>query len=269
MIQGSTTIAGIFGNPIHRSLSPAMHNAAFAAQKLDWVYVPFDVRIEDVEAAVTALRALSIKGVNITMPLKSAVIPFLDEVRSPAAEIESVNTILNDNGRLIGFSTDGHGFIRSLADRGVEPGGKDVVLVGAGGAARAVKHALEEASASRVTIVNRTNIEGAIAFGSAATEAVGSADIIVNATPLGGSTLDDLHFLVDGLKAGQIVYDLSTVPPLSALLVAARSRGCTVINGLGMLVHQGALSYKLWTGMTPPLDVMRKAVGYGSSEGEG
>lgn len=286
MRSGSIKVVGIMGNPIHTSLSPAMHAAAFAAQGLDdWVYLPFLVETARLPAAVEAIRALNLVGMNVTMPFKADVIRFLDEVDEEAMMIESVNTIHHRRGILAGCSTDGRGFLASLEDLGISTAGTSVVILGAGGASRAVAHALAKAGVRQITFINRTGAKvqsfaarlkkaeprlevEAISFGGEATGPVRAADIVVNATPLGKESLDGLRFLVDGIGTDQVVYDLSTVSPLSALLVAAQQRGCRVFGGLGMLVHQGALSYKIWTGLDAPIEAMKRAVGLEAGAGE-
>ena len=279
MISGRTKLVGIFGDPIVESLSPAMHNAAFAAASLDWSYLPFRVRTSNLPAAVAALRVLDIAGVNVTMPHKAAVLPHLDFVDPAAEMITSVNTIVNRDGRLEGYSTDGAGFRKALEDAGVDISGRRVVIAGAGGAARAVAASLAAAKISSLDVVARRSeainrlrdiirsIDPSVRFNgyslndTGLSEIVSHADIVINATPLGKTALEGLTYLVNGLGPDTTAADLSTVPPLSAFLVAAQERGCTVINGRSMLVHQGSLSFEIWTGQAAPLDVMRRALG--------
>jgi shikimate dehydrogenase len=253
-----------------------MHNAAFAEQGLDWVYTAFRVGKKDLPEAVAAIRALDLAGLNVTMPHKEPVLDYLDEIDSLAKEIKSVNTIVNTNGKLKGYSTDGEGFRRALAEKDYMPKGKRVLIIGAGGAARAVARNLAGNGASAVDVACRSVASGrnladiVKAAGADSTtfdisenakESAGRADLIINATPLGKNSIDDIKFLVDGLTPGQFIADLSTVPPLSAFLVAAQERGCSVMGGLSMLVHQGSLSYELWTGREAPVTVMKRAVG--------
>jgi len=279
MISTDTRIVGIFGDPANGSLSPAMHNAAFAHLGLDWAYLPFNIDAEHLPAAVKAIRIFSWRGVNVTMPHKAAVIPHLDKIDERAARINSVNTIVNDGGCLTGHSTDGEGFLRALLDNDTDVNGANVRLIGTGGAARAVADAIAKAGASSITVFGRNETAGlkVCAISNAAAgkhicefkrisdrsnKDTPDADIFVNATPLGKQELDDdLTFLVNELKPTAVAVDLSTVPPLSAFLVAAQLRGCKTANGLGMLVHQGSISFEMWTGRPAPLDVMRKAVG--------
>jgi shikimate dehydrogenase len=256
-----------------------MHNAAFQALGLDWAYLPFHVIPEYLPSAVKAIRALELAGVNVTMPHKEAVIPYLDFVHPEAALTRSVNTIVNRDGRLEGFSTDGDGFLLSLADNDFKVDGAAAAIFGAGGAARAVAAALAKAGAARVDCVARnadsasdisvivvnTNPASAstsYSLDEQAIKAVKGADLFVNATPSADNILNDsLRFLVDALSPGSLAVDLGTVPPLSAFLVAAQLRGCTVVNGRGMLVHQGSISFTKWTGVPAPVEVMKRAVG--------
>ncbi len=276
MITGTTKIVGIIGDPVAGSLSPQMHNAAFAHDRLDWVYAAWRVSPNDLAEAIAAVKALGIAGLNVTMPHKGPVIRYMDSVDDEALAIESVNTIVNSKGKLKGYTTDGEGFRLALADAGYEPAGKKALIIGAGGAARAVAGKLAANKTSEVNvacrnpagglklakIVRNAGVESAVYdITEEAAAPLKRADMIINATPLGKYSIDDIKFLADGLNPGQFVADLSTVPPLSAFLVAAQERGCTVMGGLGMLVRQGSLSYKLWTGQDAPLDVMRRAVG--------
>ncbi len=284
MISGHTKLVGIFGDPITESLSPAMHNAAFAAAGLDWAYIPFRVPRSQLTAAVAALRALDISGVNVTMPHKASVLPLLDFVDPTAEVIASVNTIVNKDGRLEGYSTDGAGFRKALEDAGVPVEGRRVLIAGSGGAARAVAAALAIAEISSLDVLARRpeaihrlgdivkSLNPSIEFtghslnDAGISEIASHADIVINATPLGKTSLEGLTYLVNGLGPDATAADLSTVPPLSAFLVAAQGRGCTVINGRSMLVHQGSLSYEIWTGQVAPLDVMRRAVDLAADE---
>jgi len=246
-----------------------MHNAAFAALGLDWVYVP--------AAAVASVRALGLVGVNVTVPLKEAVLPLLDTLGDEARRTGSVNTIVNQNGVLHGDSTDGEGFLRALAeDYGANIGGRRALLLGAGGSARAVAFALAGQGCD-VIIANRTG-DKARTLASAVNshfpgrasvagwgEDTGPVDLIVNATSLGmAPRADEMPPLPPAvLLSRPFVYDLIYSPPETRLLAAARAVGCRAANGLGMLVWQGALSLAQWTGRPlseMPLLAMRDAV---------
>ncbi|HEX9695613.1 MAG TPA: shikimate dehydrogenase [Actinomycetota bacterium] len=264
----ATRVACIIGWPAARSLSPVIHNAAFAAAGLDWVYVAFGVAPDGLAPAVAGIRALGIAGANVTMPHKQAVLSLLDDVSPEAARIGAVNTIVNDDGRLTGYNTDGAGFMNFLTlDAGVDPSGAGVLLLGAGGAARALAFALAEAGA-RVTVAARNQDAAArvaaAAGGTAAAwderaDAARAATVIVNATPVGS---DGAGPVVDAeaIAPGATVVDLIYAPASTPLLAAAEARGAAAFNGAGMLIHQAALSFERWTGTPAPLDAMRDAM---------
>ena len=264
VITGATRVVGVIGDPVGHSRSPAMHNAAFDALGLDWVYVAFPVARGDGAAAVRAVTTLGLPGLNVTMPHKADAAAACDDLAPEAAALGAVNTVVNADGALIGHSTDGDGFLRALEDEAVEVAGRGVLVIGAGGAARAITHALGRVGA-HVTVVARRSDAGRNAAalapdGDAARFdeiAVEGFDVIVNATPLGmegeAPPID-----VAKLHAGQFVYD-TVYPVETPLLHEARAHGLGAAGGLGMLVHQGALSFSLWTGVEPPLDVMRAA----------
>lgn len=267
-VSGATSVAGIIGWPVDASLSPAIHNAAFAAAGLDWIYVAFPVRPGEVARAIDGMRGLGIRGLNVTMPHKRAVIASLDTL-SPAAErVGAVNTITNDGERLLGDNTDGAGFVRFLQrDAGAEPNGTKVVVLGAGGAARAVAAALADAGATVKVTARREEQATEIArlAGATATpwerrtDAAGAAGLVINATPIGR---DDAALPVeaDALHENQIVVDLIYHPETTELVRIARERGAQAFNGLGMLLHQAALAFEAWTGVPAPLDAMASAV---------
>jgi shikimate dehydrogenase len=256
-------VAGVIGDPVRHSLSPALHNAAFAALGLDWVYLAFEVPAGAAAVAVEGMRALGIDGLNVTMPHKADVAAAVDRLSSVAERLGAVNTVVRRGGVLVGESTDGAGFLDALrADEGFDPAGKRCVVVGAGGAARAVVLALADAGAE-VVVVGRTpeRVAACAALGGrvgAAAEA-GDADLVVNATPVGMG--DDPGLPLDPalLGRGQLVVDLVYHPVHTALLTEARARGAVAVNGLGMLIHQAAHAFRLWTGEDPPLEVMSAA----------
>jgi shikimate dehydrogenase len=277
-IGGATRLVGIIGDPVTRSLSPEMHNAAFAALGLDFAYVPLPVPPDRVGEAVAGLRALGFRGANVTMPHKAAVVPFLDEVSSDARLIDAVNTIVVDEGHLAGYTPDGDGFSRAL--REVEPGGAGdwpVLLLGAGGAARAVALALARERVASLTIADRTPAAAerlverlhshlhdvalrVVPLDQLAAADVDSAALIVNATPLGtAESLKLPSVVVDTLRRGHVVFDLVYGKRPTNLLNEARVRGARTVDGLSMLVWQAAGSFELWTGRPAPLDVMRSA----------
>ncbi|MCL5024167.1 MAG: shikimate dehydrogenase [Nitrospirae bacterium] len=267
-ISGRTKVVALFGYPVEHSLSPAMHNAAFANLGMDYCYVTFPVRPELLKDAVKAIRALGLKGVNVTVPHKEKVIPFLDAVNEEASFIGAVNTIVNSGGTLTGFNTDGRGFMESLKEEGISAEGKGVLIVGAGGACRAISYYLSEKAgdlylfdidAARVTkLVNdlsavRPNVKR---FGSL--DDLKGIDILVNATPLGLKETDPPPVDISLINEKMTVCDL--IYKETPLLKAAAKKGCKTLDGLGMLLHQGVLAFEIWTGVKPPADVMRDAL---------
>lgn len=272
MIGSRTRLAGIIGDPIRHSLSPTIHNAAFAAVGLDWIYLAFEVPRGAAGAAIDAVRALGIDGLNVTMPHKADAAAAVDRL-SPAAQVLGVvNTVVRDGSVLVGENTDGDGFINALRiDEGVDPAGMRCLVVGSGGAARSVVRALGVAGAAEVIVAAR-RADAAHAVAALASvgrvgrvEEADSVDLIVNATPIGmGEVVDldalDLPVPADRLGAGQLVADLIYHPLVTPLVRAARERGAMAVNGIGMLVHQAAIAFRLWTGEDAPLEAMSAAV---------
>jgi shikimate dehydrogenase len=267
-ITGKTKITGIFGYPVEHSLSPAMHNAAFKSLGLDYCYVPFPVRPEHLYDAVKAIRAFNFIGVNVTVPHKETVIPFLDKIHEEASFIGAVNTIVNSNGTLNGYNTDGRGFMLSLSENGVSLAGKDILIIGAGGASRSIGYYLCQKSKS-VTIYNRTHKRGEKLARDlqklcknvslqAKISHIEDFHLIVNATSLGLNKEDPAPFDTSVLKKSQIICDL--IYKKTRLLKEASRKGCKVIDGSGMLLYQGILAFQLWTGKKPPREVMSKAL---------
>lgn len=268
---GSTHVAAVIGSPVRHSLSPVIHNAAFGALGLDWVYVAFEVPPGAARGALAAVRALGIDGLNVTMPHKTDVAGAVDRLTPTAQALGAVNTVMRGPQRdeLVGDNTDGAGFIDALRiDEGFDPAGRRCVVVGAGGAGRAVVRALAEAGAAAITVVNRT-ADRAIAAAALAGAAgrvgqpgdAAEADLVVNATPsgMGDGDAPDLLFDPATLGPGQLVVDLVYHPAVTPLVDAARARGAAATNGLGMLIHQAAHSIRTWTGEDPPLEVMSAA----------
>jgi shikimate dehydrogenase len=247
-----------------------MHNAAFAALALDWVYVPFPTPRGEGGTAVRAVHALGLAGLNVTMPHKADAAAACDDLEPAAADLGAVNTIVvGGDGELVGYSTDGEGFVRALGDENVSVPGRRCVVVGAGGVARAIAQALGHAGADVSVAARREDAArsaAALAPGGAAIALddvpVEGFDLVVNATPVGMGgeqpPIDSTR-----LHAGQFVYD-TVYPAETPLLMEARARGARAAGGLGMLVHQGALSFELWTGRAPPLDAMRAAASAGT-----
>ncbi|MDJ0889007.1 MAG: shikimate dehydrogenase [Desulfobacterales bacterium] len=263
-IDAHTRLFAVFGDPVAHSLSPVMHNHAFQQVGYNGVYVA--MRIRDVEAAVAAVRCLSISGVSVTVPHKTAVMTWLDQVDPMAEEIGAVNTIVNQNGRLCGYNTDAHGAIGALKEM-VDPAGRDVAILGAGGAARAVGFGLANENA-RLVIVNRTATSGKrlaekLGAGYRSPDAFRPAEgsILINTTPVGmWPHVDARPLPVKHLRPGMTVMDIIYNPLQSRLIREAADMGCRVLNGVPMFVHQGALQFKLWTGKEAPLSAMHQAV---------
>jgi shikimate dehydrogenase len=275
-ISGHTKVIAIFGDPIEHTLSPAMHNAAFAAMGLDYVYVPFHVGPDNLKAAVEGIRALGIAGANITVPHKERVIGYLDAVEDEAKRLGAVNTIVNRDGRLTGYNTDGRGFIMSLReDAGFDPKMKRVYLCGSGGAARGIAFALAQAGARRVYLFDIDepkrdrlvmDINSAFSREVARPAALDSdfirgAALVVNATPLGMRESDPMPMPEGSFRPGQVVYDVIYNPAMTKTLAAAQAAGAKAVNGLGMLLYQGVLAFEHWLGKTPPAEVMKAALG--------
>lgn len=280
IITGKTRVYGIFGYPVEHSASPLMQNAAFHARGLDCVYTPFPVSADRLGAAVAGCRAMGLAGLNITIPHKESVMEFLDEISSEAKLAAAVNTIVNHDGRLTGYNTDGKGFLRSLEEEaGFRVQGKTVLLLGAGGASRGVAVQIALAGAKKVIIANRSQerataiadlIEGHTEAAAGVTEltekalagVVPEADLIVNSTPLGmyPNTAEMPPLPVALVTDRHLVADLVYNPAHTALLQQAKAAGAATLGGLGMLLYQGAIAFELWTGEEAPVDVMRRAL---------
>lgn len=266
MISGRTRAAGVIGSPVRHSRSPAILNAAFAAAGLDWCFLAFEVAPGDAPRALEGMRALGLGGLSVTMPHKDAVAAAVDDLSDDAALLGAVNCVVPaGGGALRGESTDGPGFVRSLLDAGFDPAGRRCCVLGAGGAARAVVLALARAGAAEVAVVNRTaaRAEAAAALaggvGRVATAVDPDADLVVNATSVGMGGDPSLPLDPALLQAGQWVADLVYVPLETPLLAAARAAGCHAVDGLGMLVHQAAVAFEIWTGEDAPVEAMRLA----------
>lgn len=276
VITGRTQVVGVMGYPVEHSLSPAMHNAAFEALNMDWIYVPLLTPPESVQEAIAGLRAMSFRGANITVPLKELILPLMDELSEVAKQIGAVNTVCRrEDGSLYGTSTDGIGFLRSLESERVSVDEElEAVVLGTGGSARAVANALVQVGA-KVTVVSRHRDRAAQMLWELGAEAhalqytdpavihaMHTARVLVNTTPLGlYPHVEEMPPVpLEGLHPDMLVYDLIYNPPVSRLLREAQKRGCATMNGVKMLVYQGAESFRLWTGQYPPVDVMEQVV---------
>lgn len=269
-------LVGALGMPISENPTGLMMEAAFKALNLNWRYQLFEVAETSLEDAMTGIRALGFRGMNFTIPHKVNVLAYLDEVAPDAAIIGAVNTIRIAGQKLIGENTDGKGFIRALGEAGVSPAANHVVVLGAGGAARAITVELALAGTKRISIVNRSVNRGQalVDLLNAKTPCKArlepwqpnyavpqDCDILVNATSIGlypDSTRPDINY--DSLSEQMIVCDVIPNPPQTGFLEAARLQGAKTLDGLGMLVYQGAIAFKMWTGQDAPTEVMKKAL---------
>ena len=275
-------VYGIIGWPVWHSRSPTMHNAAFDATDIDAVYAPFGVRPPDLERAMLGLRALGVRGVNVTLPHKQNVMPFLDEVDDEATAIGAVNTVAMEKGRLLGSNTDAEGLVRSLREHGFDPKGQTAIVIGAGGAARAAVAGLAAAAARRIVVAARRTEQAkrlrealapitkdtevvAIGLPQLPRDELANAALLVQAT---SATLDDgpqasqfaASLPLDALPKTATVTDLVYAPRRTTVIRAAERLDLRVVDGLGMLLHQGAIAFERWTGLDAPLDVMRTAL---------
>ena len=277
VISGKTKVCGVIGDPIEHTMSPVMHNAAFNELGLDYVYVAFRVKGEELDKAIEGMKALDIAGLNVTIPHKVTVIPLLDELDPLAEKIGAVNTIVNNGGFLKGYNTDAMGFLQTLLDKGVEPEGENVVVLGAGGASRAISFILAERGANLVILNRIEELDWAEELAQQISRvfrkevkawelselnlstALDKADVLVNATSVGmipntAGTPVPLKLLRPGLVVFDIVYN----PAETRLLREAGQAGAKTTGGLNMLAWQGALAFEMWTGQKAPVDLMKQ-----------
>jgi len=266
--KSRTRMAAVIGSPVAHSLSPAIMNAAFTAADLDWTFIAHEVAEGDTTRALDWARSEGLVGLSVTMPYKAAVAAAVNELGDVARRLNAVNCVVVDGQRLVGHNTDGGGFIDGLAhDAGFDPAGRTAVVLGAGGAARAVVHALAVAGASDVAVVNRTPGRAEVAAGLADgvgrvadTAAVAGADLVVNATPVGmGEGGSAMPVDPDLLNPGQVAVDLIYHPLATPWVVALRERGIEAHGGLSMLIFQAALAFTHWTGGEAPVAAMEQA----------
>lgn len=270
-------LVGVLGDPVDGNPTGVMEEAGFAANNLNYRYITVRVLPKDLEDAIKGVRAFGMKGINLTMPHKVLVIPYLDELSPAAKMIGAVNTVINRNGKLIGENTDGKGFTASLQKEGVVINGKNIVMLGAGGAAKAIAVECVLAGAEKISVINR-NEESGRALAALLTENSNckvnylkwqgkmkifqETDILINATSIGlMSDIDskpdiDYATINDNMTVCDVIFN----PTDPLFLKEARKRGAKTINGIGMLVHQGALNYTLWTGEDAPIDIMYHAL---------
>lgn len=271
-VEGTTRVVGILGDPVDHSLSPRMHNAAYAALGLDFVYVPFRATPDTIRSAVRAMRTLGVVGFNVTVPYKQDVLRLVDRLTPAAKAIGAVNTIYRDGNDIVGENTDAPGFVEALRTHGVRTRGARVLVIGAGGSARAVLHALREGGAAQVVLANRTKpkaVKLAREFGAEASglhalegaDLLGTRTLVVNCTPVGLKGGDFLGYAARATPKTCAHFDLAYGRDLTPFLKLATRAGRPTIDGRHMLVHQGAAAFRLFTGKKAPIDVMLDAVG--------
>ncbi len=271
-------IVGVFGDPVDENPTILMFEAAFKAKGLRWRYQNFHVRAEDLGAAMAGLRAMRFRGINLTIPHKVEAVRYLDRITPEAALIGAVNTVARDGDMLIGANTDGKGFLMALKlNANFNPDGKRVVVLGAGGAARAIAVELALAGARHITIVNRTTQRGEalaqlindktpaqaeFAWWLGDYTLPEDADIVVNATNIGlhPHMNDKPNVNMDSIRPSMLVCDVVPNPPRTRFLIEATAKGARTLDGLGMLVYQGAIAFTIWTGQDAPVEVMRQAL---------
>ncbi len=276
-IDAKTVVCAVIGDPIEHSLSPLIHNAAFSARNLNWVYVA--CRVTDLKHAIAGIRALGIRGVSVTLPHKIAALPLLDEIDAPARSIGSINTIVNTDGRLIGYNSDGDGALQALRDAGYDPSGKNIALLGSGGAARAIVMTLVlKSPPAKLTILgaiheevqglarDSSHIQCGIVVGDLLTaetlsRALDQCDILIHATPVGMYPHSEQSLVPSRLlRSDLVVFDIVYNPMKTRLLSDAERAGCVIISGIEMFINQAAVQFRLWTGEEAPRDVMRSAL---------
>ena len=276
-ISGRTKLCCVIGDPVEHSLSPVMHNAAFKELNLDFVYVAFTVREDELKNAIAGARSLQVHGLNVTMPHKTAIMKHLDEIDPTAKSIGAINTVLNAEGKLVGYITDGVGAIKALKENSVSLEGKKLLLLGAGGAAKAIAfHAAQEVE--ELEILNRTaqkandlaealhkkfdkKVSGNMLSSETIKKELEDTDILVNATSVGmhpnvNQSLVDSTWLRPDLYVMDIIYN----PLETKLAKDAKSVGANVVSGIEMLVYQGAVSFEIWTNRPAPVKVMKEAI---------
>lgn len=269
-------LAGVFGFPVAENPTQVMVEAAFRQMGLDWRYLTLEVKPEDLPAAIGGMKAMGFRGINCTIPHKVAVVKLLDELTPAAKAIGAVNCVVRQGDRLLGENTDGKGFLQSVQEKGPVTG-KKAVLLGAGGAARAIGVELLRAGAAGITVVNRSSSRGKELLGVLEAVAPGKSTLVpwqgdyripadtnyvIQATSIGLSPDVDARVPLDvnSLKPGMIVCDVIPNPPRTRLIRDAEARGCDVLDGLGMLVNQGVIGIRMWTGKEPDPGVMRQAL---------
>ncbi|MNI03778.1 Shikimate dehydrogenase [compost metagenome] len=274
-LDSHTILYGVFGDPIRHSRSPLMLNRAFQETGINAAYAAFHVRPDDLGAAINGIRALGYRGVNVTIPHKVEVMPYMDDIDESALIVGAVNTVVNNDGKLVGFNTDGIGYVRSLKEEtGINLTGKKVLMLGAGGAARGVAYALAKDGVERIYIANRTKSRAIELAASICkfTDAVGMSleeiehvaadvDLIVNTTSAGMHPhIHALPMPAEYIRPKHLVSDLIYNPRITRFLKEAEAVGARIHGGLGMFIYQGAYAFEYWTGVPAPVAAMRQVV---------
>ncbi|SMP48620.1 shikimate dehydrogenase [Anoxynatronum buryatiense] len=279
-ITGKTRLVALLGSPVRHSQSPQMHNTAFQALNLNYTYLVFDIQQNQLEAAIQAMKTLDVAGFNVTMPHKEKVIPFLDELSPEASIIGAVNTVKNENGKLTGYNTDGMGFIMSLAEENIPVSGKKIIILGAGGAGKSVAIQLALENVGELMIFNRSaapaealcrlinekiptcQVSQHRLDETVLKEALSTADVLVNTTNVGMGDLEKVSLIKDAawLHSKLKVVDIIYSPPKTKLLEIAETAGCQTVNGIGMVVGQGALAFEIWTGAHMPVADVKSGI---------
>ncbi|WP_330362048.1 shikimate dehydrogenase [Pseudobutyrivibrio ruminis] len=275
---GSTNLICLLGSPVSHSISPAMHNTAFDALGLDYSYMAFDVNENNLKTAVEGLKTLGCMNFNLTMPLKTAIIPYLDEIDEAAALSHSVNTCVNVNGKIKGYTTDGIGFLQSMIDSGITYKDKIITILGAGGAATSIVTQAAIDGVKQINILKRNNATflSTCEFAQKITEATGCKVFVhdINDKALMEKDISESHILINGTNVGMgdddrslvpkeflnhnlVVCDVIYHPPETKLIRDAKEMGCKTMNGKYMLLYQGAAAFKLWTGCDMPIDLIK------------
>lgn len=281
-ISGHTGLLALIGSPVGHSGSPAMYNYSFEKLGLDYAYVAFDIKVEEVKDAIAAMKTFKMRGCNVTMPCKTEAVAYMDELSPAARIIGAVNTIVNDNGKLTGYITDGEGFVNNLKDHGIDVKDKKITVAGGGGAATAIQVQCALDGAKEITIFNikdeffKRSLETAekiqkevtgcvvnvydIADTAKMTEEIGSSDIFANATIVGMKPMEQESVVKDlsAFRPGLVVADAVYNPVETRLLREAKEAGCTCINGKGMLLWQGVAAFKLYTGKDMPVEEVKE-----------
>ena len=277
-ISPSTQICAVIGNPVAHSLSPALHNSAFEERDLDFVYVAY--RVEDVQNALAGMRALeNFRGMSVTIPHKIEAMKYVDEISEIDRNIGSINTVINEKGKLIGLGTDGPGALKAIVDAGIEIGGKNILMLGSGGAARAIAFTLAQNTTLKNLLIldidgpmlqqlsadlkagTDASVKSELLDDNSLASAMEVADIIIHCTPVGMHPKENASLIPAELfRSGQVVFDIVYTPLETKLLADARSRGLKVIYGVEMFINQAVLQFERFTGVDAPVEVMRRVV---------